>query len=160
MWKGDENATKDVILRTRVEAENILLRMNELLDIYGSASVADLYDLVGIVLITRMLNLAGVNIRDAAVMPVYGGYRLKIQRVHTVDFGVLCQSPRFSRSFFQRSLRGSVSGRYPVVPLLEISVRGSVFPPRFYLRAGYAARLKFICDERVASHQYKSSPAY
>ena len=38
----------DVVLETRGEAEDVLSRMDELIDTYGVVSVADLYDLVGI----------------------------------------------------------------------------------------------------------------
>ena len=53
--------------------------------------------------------------------------------------------------FFQRSIKGSVSGRYPVIPLLGISVRKAVafpsllplcrgIPRRVYMRHRVAAR--------------------
>ncbi len=47
--------------------------------------------------------------------------------------------------FFQRSIKGSVSGRYPVIPLLGISVRKAVAFPSVYLFAG-KSYAKFICD--------------
>ena len=39
---------EDIILETRGEAEEVLMRMDELIDTYGIVSVGDLYDLVGI----------------------------------------------------------------------------------------------------------------
>ena len=47
--------------------------------------------------------------------------------------------------FFQRSIKGSVSGRYSVIPLLGISVRKAVAFPSFYLFAG-KSHAEFICD--------------
>ena len=38
----------DIILDTRREAEDVLNRMDDLIDAYGMVSVADLYDLVGV----------------------------------------------------------------------------------------------------------------
>ena len=38
----------DIILETRGEAEEVLSSMDELIETYGSVSVADMYDLVGI----------------------------------------------------------------------------------------------------------------
>lgn len=58
--------------------------------------------------------------------------------------------PEIALRFFQRSIRGSVSGRYPFIPLLGVSVReNSVFPVVFtFVQA--AARLKFV-RQRVAA---------
>ena len=50
--------------------------------------------------------------------------------------------------FLQRSIRGSVSGRYPFIPLLRISVRKKqkfiCFSRCFYPLPGSKAQLKFI----------------
>ena len=53
--------------------------------------------------------------------------------------------------FFQRSIRGSVSGRYPIIPLLGVSVKeNSVFLAAFtFVQA--TARLKFVCVQRIAA---------
>lgn len=48
--------------------------------------------------------------------------------------------PEIALRFFQRSIRGSVSGRYPFIPLLGVSVRETKSPRRFYLVAGFLPR--------------------
>ncbi len=59
--------------------------------------------------------------------------------------------PEIALRFLQRSIRGSVSGRYPFIPLLEISVRKVMafpsllplcrfFPRRVYMRQRVAAQ--------------------
>ena len=52
--------------------------------------------------------------------------------------------------FLQRSIRGSVSGRYPVIPLLGISVRKAVPSRHFYLFAGFLPRRVYM-RQRVAT---------
>ena len=64
--------------------------------------------------------------------------------------------PEIALRFFQRSIRGSVSGRYPIIPLLGVPVReNSVFPVAFTSSQAYA-QLKFVCEQRVAA-QWNSS---
>ena len=52
--------------------------------------------------------------------------------------------------FLQRSIRGSVSGRYSFIPLLGISVRKAVPFRHFYLFAGFLPRRVYM-RQRVAS---------
>ena len=47
--------------------------------------------------------------------------------------------------FFQRSIKGSVSGRYPVIPLLGISVRKAIAFPSL-LPLCRKSHVEFICD--------------
>ena len=72
----------DIILDSRGEAEEVLSRMDELMDTYGVVSVADLYDLVGVSCNytdnkygwTGSLRTAeAIRVRD-------GGYMLKLPR--------------------------------------------------------------------------------
>lgn len=37
----------DIVLENRGDAEEVLIKLDELIDVYGSASIADLYDMVG-----------------------------------------------------------------------------------------------------------------
>lgn len=37
----------DIVLENRGDAEDVLIKLDELIDVYGSASIADLYDMVG-----------------------------------------------------------------------------------------------------------------
>lgn len=74
----------DIILETRGEAEEVLDRMDELIDMYGVVAVADLYDLVGIsgnytdnkYGWTNICNAEPVRIRDGNGY----GYMLKLPR--------------------------------------------------------------------------------
>lgn len=45
--KYERRSPKDVIFATRTDAEETRLKMNDYIEEYGQASVADLYDLVG-----------------------------------------------------------------------------------------------------------------
>ncbi len=70
----------DIILDNRGEAEEVLIRMDELIDTYGLASVADLYDLVGKTCEYTDNNYGWNDIRSAAVVRVRDGYLLKLPR--------------------------------------------------------------------------------
>lgn len=70
----------DIILDNRGEAEEVLDRMNELIDIYQVASVADLYDLVGIQGNYTDNKYGWTDLRTADVVHVRDGYLLKMPR--------------------------------------------------------------------------------
>ena len=70
----------DVILDTRGEAEDVLTRMDELIDMYGVVSVADLYDLVGISGNYTDNKYGWTNIRNAEPVRVRDGYMLNLPR--------------------------------------------------------------------------------
>ena len=61
--------------------------------------------------------------------------------------------------FLQRSLRGSVSGRYPIIPLLRISVRKSrifsAFPAAFTSFQALSP-VKVYLQQRVAAPSFQS----
>lgn len=77
----------DVILDSRGEAEEVLSRMDELMDTYGVVSVADLYDLVGISCnyTDNKYGWTG-SLRTADVVRVRdGGYMLKLPRATLIE---------------------------------------------------------------------------
>ena len=76
---------EDIILDSRVEAETVLERMNELLDNYGIVSVADLYDLVGKSCDYTANRYGWTNIRNAEPIRVRDGYLLKMPKVGPID---------------------------------------------------------------------------
>lgn len=76
---------EDIILESRVEAEEVLERMNELLDNYGIVSVADLYDLVGKSCDYTANRYGWTNIRNAEPVRVRDGYLLKMPKVGPID---------------------------------------------------------------------------
>lgn len=70
----------DIILDSRGEAEEVLERMNELIETYGEASVADLYDLVGVTGNYTDNSYGWVNLRNAEPVRVRDGYLLKFPK--------------------------------------------------------------------------------
>ena len=73
-------AYDDIILETRAEALEIISRMEELIDVYGMASVADLYDLVGISGAHTDNKYGWTDIRSADTQRIREGYLLKMPR--------------------------------------------------------------------------------
>ena len=68
----------DIVLESRVEAEEVLQRMDELIETYGIVSVADLYDLVGKTCNYTDNKYGWTNIRNAEPVRVRDGYLLKM----------------------------------------------------------------------------------
>lgn len=75
----------DIILDTRREAEEVLDRMDDLIDNYGMVSVADLYDLVGISGNYTDNKYGWTNLRSADVQRVRDGYLLKLPKALPFD---------------------------------------------------------------------------
>lgn len=75
----------DIILNTRGEAEDVLARMDELMETYGLVRVADLYDLVGITGNYTDNKYGWTNIRNAEVIRVRDGYMIKMPRAVPID---------------------------------------------------------------------------
>lgn len=76
----------DIVLESRGEAEEVLARMDELIDTYGIVSVADLYDLVGITGNYTDNKYGWTNIRNAeAIRARGGGYILKLPKALPIN---------------------------------------------------------------------------
>jgi len=75
----------DIILNSRGEAEDVLARMDELIDSYGLVRVADLYDLVGITGNYTDNKYGWTNIRNAQIVRVRDGYMIKMPRAIPID---------------------------------------------------------------------------
>ncbi len=76
----------DIILDNRGEAEEVLVRMDELIATYGIVSVADFYDLVGITGNYTDNKYGWTDIRNASVVRVRGdGYMIKLPRALPLD---------------------------------------------------------------------------
>lgn len=76
----------DIILDDRGEAEEVLTRMDELIDTYGIVSVADFYDLVGYNNGSYTDNKYGwTDIRNAQVVHVRDGYLIKLPKALPLD---------------------------------------------------------------------------
>lgn len=75
----------DIVLESRGEAEEVLTRMDELIDAYKIVSVADLYDLLGETCDYTDNKYGWTNLRNADVIRVRDGYKLKLPKVLPID---------------------------------------------------------------------------
>lgn len=75
----------EIILPTRVEAEEVIDRMFDLVAKYETATVADLYDLCGIESKYTDDKWGWVDIRGAGITRVSGGYLLDVPRPEPLD---------------------------------------------------------------------------
>ena len=75
----------DIILDSRGEAEEVLTRMDELIEQYGMVSVADLYDLVGITGNYTDNKYGWTNIRSAEPVRVRDGYMLRLPKALPIN---------------------------------------------------------------------------
>ena len=76
----------DIIVDNRGEAEEVLSRMDELIDQYGVVSVGDLYDLVGLTGTYTDQKYGWTNIRTAKPGRLRdGGYVLKLPKALPID---------------------------------------------------------------------------
>lgn len=75
----------EIILETRPEAEEVLSHLVDLTIDYGMASVADLYDLVGIPSNFTDNKYGWTDLSSATVSRVRGGYLLNLPRTQVLD---------------------------------------------------------------------------
>jgi hypothetical protein len=75
----------DIILETRGEAEDVLTRMDELLETYQVVRVADLFDLVGITGNYTDNRYGWTNLAHAGVERVRDGYMLRLPKALPID---------------------------------------------------------------------------
>ena len=73
------------MLNSRGEAEDVLMRMDELMETYGLVRVADLYDLVGITGNYTDNKYGWTNIRNAEIVRVNNGYMIRMPRAVPID---------------------------------------------------------------------------
>lgn len=75
-----------IYLEHRGDAEEVLSRMDELLDTYGVVSVADLYDLVGVTGSFTDNKYGWTSLASAKVVPARGGgYTIKLPTARPID---------------------------------------------------------------------------
>ena len=77
--------TEDIILETRGEAEEVLRRMDEIIDTYDAVSIMDLYDLLGETAPYTADRYGWTNLANAEAVRVNGGYLVKLPRAITID---------------------------------------------------------------------------
>ena len=70
----------DIIFESRGEAEEVLDRMDELIDTYHAVSVADMYDLAGLSCDYTDNKYGWTSLRSADIVRVSGGYMIKLPR--------------------------------------------------------------------------------
>ncbi len=82
---GNNYSYDDIILTSRGEAEDVLVRMDELMDSYGLVRVADLKDLVGITGNYTDNKYGWTNIQNAQIIHVRDGWAIKMPRAIPID---------------------------------------------------------------------------
>lgn len=75
----------EIVLETRGEAEEVLSHLVDLTIDYGMATVADLYDLVGITSNFTDNKYGWSDLRNASVSRVRGGYLINLPRTQPID---------------------------------------------------------------------------
>lgn len=71
----------DIVLSTRADAEDVLQEMDDWVARYGTITVANLYDILGMDMSNYQANRYGWHsLRDADVQRVSGGYLLRLPR--------------------------------------------------------------------------------
>lgn len=75
----------DVIFDRRGEAEDVLERLEELVDSYDNASVADLYDLVGITGKYTDNKYGWYDLHEARVVNTRDGYKIKLPKARPLN---------------------------------------------------------------------------
>lgn len=75
----------DILIATREEAEDVLARMDELIADYGTVSIADYYDMVGITGRTTDNRYGWGDLRDATIVRDRDGYIIKLPRATVLD---------------------------------------------------------------------------
>lgn len=75
----------DIVLDSRGEAQEVLDRMDELVATYGTVSVADMYDLVGISGSYTDNKYGWTDIRSARIVRIRDGFVIKMPRALPLD---------------------------------------------------------------------------
>jgi hypothetical protein len=82
---GRSQTIDDILLATRVEAETVLDRLYDLLKEYESASVADLYSLVGLTSSYVDQKWGWIDLHGSQVRRVRDGYILELPKTVSLD---------------------------------------------------------------------------
>lgn len=75
----------DIILDTNAEARDVLTELDYTIQKYGQASVADLYDIVGVTSEWTDNRYGWTSIRGAKIKPIREGFLLVLPRTHVLD---------------------------------------------------------------------------
>lgn len=74
----------DIVVTTRGEAEDVLTRMDELIETYGVVSVADLYELIGVPSNYTDNKYGWTSMASAEPIHVRDGYLLRLPKVRPI----------------------------------------------------------------------------
>lgn len=85
MIKIDDYIYNDVILETKKEAKEILMRLKEIFNQYGFIRVADLYDLSDVNTNYKDIRYGWTNIGKAEVLRVKEGYMIKMPEIEKLQ---------------------------------------------------------------------------
>lgn len=83
--KRQRYSADDIVFESRAEAEHIKEMLAELIDVYGQATLADLYDLVGITSEYTDNNVGWKDIGGSYISSVREGYLLVLPRLKQLD---------------------------------------------------------------------------
>lgn len=75
----------EIVISTRGEAEEVLSRMDDMIAMYKTVSVADFYDLIGMSCDYTANKYGWANIRNAQVVRVRDGWVIKLPRAVPLD---------------------------------------------------------------------------
>ena len=75
----------DIIFETRADAEAAIDQINDMIDRYGVASVADLYDSAGLTQPFTANKYGWTNFRTAEVVRISDGYIIKLPTIRPLD---------------------------------------------------------------------------
>lgn len=78
----------DVIFETKPDAESVLQRMDELIELYGLVSVGDFYELAGYkdgTYLDNKYGWVGNELRSASIIRTRDGWQIKLPRVGPLD---------------------------------------------------------------------------
>lgn len=71
----------DIVLESRGDAEDVLVKMKDTIEIYGSVSIGDLYEMVGLSTVNyNNHNYGWKSLKTAEVLHVRDGYLLKLPK--------------------------------------------------------------------------------
>lgn len=82
---GSRHSPDEIILASRGEAEDVLGTLNDLVERYDVASVADLYDMVGIATSFTDNRYGWDDLRGSAIRPTRGGYLLILPKTILIN---------------------------------------------------------------------------
>lgn len=76
---------EDTVLESRGEAEDVLTRMDEMISMYGTVSIADFKDMCGVTPLYTDNKYGWTDVRSASIVRIREGYVIKMSRPMPLD---------------------------------------------------------------------------